>query len=98
MTYQKSYFLKIIVRITIFIYWFVHFPYLFIIIYSSFHSLIIYLFICITLLFANDQVLITQEYEDMKFMVRKLLEEYKKWDLKINKKSLEDVNNLSIWE
>ena len=30
------------------------------------------------------QVLITQEYEDMEFMVRKLTEEYEKWDLKIN--------------
>ena len=29
-----------------------------------------------TLLFANDQVLITQECEDVEFMVRKLLEEY----------------------
>ena len=29
-----------------------------------------------TLLFADDQVLITQEYEDMEFMVRTLLEEY----------------------
>ena len=37
-----------------------------------------------TLLFADDQVLITQEYEDMGFMVRNLLEEYEKWGLKIN--------------
>jgi hypothetical protein len=28
-------------------------------------------------------VLITQEYEDMEFMVRKLLEQYEKWGLKI---------------
>ena len=39
-----------------------------------------------TLLFADDQVLITQEYEDMEFMVKKLLEEYEKWGLKINLK------------
>ena len=37
-----------------------------------------------TLLFADYQVLITQEYEDMELMVRKVLEEYKKWSLKIN--------------
>ena len=37
-----------------------------------------------TLLFADDQVLLTQEYEDMEFMVRKVLEEKEKWGLKIN--------------
>ena len=37
-----------------------------------------------TLLFADDPVLITQEYEHMEFMVRKLFEEYEKWSLKIN--------------
>ena len=37
-----------------------------------------------TFLFAKDEVLKTQEYEDMKFRVRKLLEEYEKWGLKIN--------------
>jgi Reverse transcriptase (RNA-dependent DNA polymerase). len=31
-----------------------------------------------TLLFADDQVLITQEYKDMEFMVRNLLKEYEK--------------------
>ena len=30
-----------------------------------------------TLLFTDDQVLITQEYEDMEFIVRKLLEDMK---------------------
>ena len=39
-----------------------------------------------TFLFVDDQVLITQEYEDMEFMVRKLLEEYEKWGLKMNLK------------
>ena len=34
-----------------------------------------------TLLFAGGQVLITQEYEDMEYMVRKLLEEYEKWGI-----------------
>ena len=37
-----------------------------------------------TLLLADYEVLTTQQYEDMEFMVRKLLEEYQKWDLKIN--------------
>jgi hypothetical protein len=32
-----------------------------------------------TLLFADDQELIAQEYKDQEFMVRKLLELYKKW-------------------
>ena len=40
------------------------------------------------LLFAHDQVLIAQEYEDMGFMVRKVLEEYEKWGLKINLEKL----------
>ena len=35
-----------------------------------------------TLLFTDNQVLITQEYENMEFIVRKLLEEYEKWGLK----------------
>ena len=37
-----------------------------------------------TLLFADDQVLITQEYEDMEFVVRKLSEESENWGLKIH--------------
>ena len=37
-----------------------------------------------TLLFADDQVVISQDYEDMEYMLRKLLEEYEKWDLKVN--------------
>ena len=41
-----------------------------------------------TLLFADDQVIVTQEYEDMEFMVRKLLEDYKKWGLKTNLETL----------
>ena len=36
-----------------------------------------------TLLFADDRVLIAQEYEDMWFVVRNLLE-YEKWGLIIN--------------
>ena len=31
--------------------------------------------------FADDQVLIAQDHDDMEFMVRKLKEEYKKWGL-----------------
>ena len=41
--------------------------------------------------FADDWVLITQEYGDMEFMVRMLLEEYEKWGLKIN------IKNLCAW-
>ena len=36
------------------------------------------------LLFVEDQVIIAQEYEDLKYMFRKLLEEYEKSSLKIN--------------
>ena len=31
------------------------------------------------ILFEDDQVLITQKYEDMEFMVKNLLEKYEKW-------------------
>jgi hypothetical protein len=34
--------------------------------------------------FADDQVLIAQDYGDMEFMARKTEEEYKKWGLKMN--------------
>ncbi len=37
-----------------------------------------------TLLFADDQVIIAQDAEDVEYMFRKLLEEYQKWGLKIN--------------
>ena len=37
-----------------------------------------------TVLFVNDQVLITQEQEDVDLLVRKLLDKYKNWSLKIN--------------
>ena len=47
------------------------------------------------LTFEGDPVLIAQKYEDIEFMVRKLLEEYEKWDLKIN---LEKRKRLSgLW-
>jgi hypothetical protein len=36
------------------------------------------------LLFADDQVIITQDTEDAEYMLRKLVEEYKKWGLQIN--------------
>jgi hypothetical protein len=34
--------------------------------------------------FADDQVLIAQDRDDMEFMARKLKEEYEKWGLKMN--------------
>lgn len=37
-----------------------------------------------TLVFADDQLLIADDYEDMEYMIRKLKEEYNKWGLKIN--------------
>ena len=47
-----------------------------------------------TLLTADDQVLITQEHEDMEFIAKKLLEEYQKWGFKIN---LEKKNLHGLW-
>jgi hypothetical protein len=32
--------------------------------------------------FADDQILIAQDHDDMEFMARKLKEEYEKWGLK----------------
>lgn len=37
-----------------------------------------------TLCFADDQILVAQDYEDMNYMTRKLIEEYTKWGLEIN--------------
>ena len=34
--------------------------------------------------FANDQVLLAQDHDDMAYMARKLNEEYEKWGLAIN--------------
>ena len=32
-------------------------------------------------LFADDRLITAEEYEDMEYITRKLIEEYKKWDL-----------------
>ena len=37
-----------------------------------------------TLCFADDQVIIAQDYDDINYMTRKLIEEYQKWGLEIN--------------
>ena len=37
-----------------------------------------------SLIFADDQVLLAQGYDDMEYMARKLKEEYEKWGLTIN--------------
>jgi len=34
--------------------------------------------------FADDQVLLVQDHDDMEYMARKLKEEYEKWGLAIN--------------
>jgi hypothetical protein len=34
--------------------------------------------------FADDQVLLAQDNDDMEYMVRKLKEEYEEWELTIN--------------
>jgi hypothetical protein len=37
-----------------------------------------------SLLFADNQLLIAQDYEDLEYMTRKLMDEYKLWGLKLN--------------
>jgi len=43
------------------------------------------------MLFADDQLLIAQDYEDLSYMTRKLIDEYELWGLKLN------VKKLNIW-
>ena len=35
---------------------------------------------------ADDQLLIAQDYEDLEYMTRKLIDEYELWGLKLNVK------------
>jgi hypothetical protein len=37
-------------------------------------------------LFADDQLLIAQNYEELQYMTRKLIDEYELWGLKLNVK------------
>ena len=37
-----------------------------------------------SMLFADDQLLIAQDYEDLEYMRRKLIDEYELWGLKLN--------------
>jgi hypothetical protein len=39
-----------------------------------------------SLLFADDKLQIAQDYEDLEYMTRKLIDEYELWSLKINVK------------
>ena len=48
-----------------------------------------------SLSFADDQVLLAQDHDDMEYMARKLKEEYEKWGLAIN---LEKKLNMYVWE
>ena len=41
-----------------------------------------------SLLFADDQLLIAQDYEDLEYTTRKLIDEYELWGLKLNVKKL----------
>jgi len=45
-----------------------------------------------TMLFADDQLLIAQDYEDLVYMIKKLIDEYELWGLKLNVKK-----KLNIW-
>ena len=45
-----------------------------------------------SLLFADDQLLIAQDCEDLEYMTRKLIDEYELWGLKLNVKK-----KLNIW-
>jgi len=44
-----------------------------------------------SMLFSDDQLLIAQDYEDLEYMTRKLIDEYKLWGLKLN------IKKLNIW-
>jgi len=37
-----------------------------------------------SVLFADDQLIIAQDYEDLEYMTRKLIDEYELWGLKLN--------------
>ena len=37
-----------------------------------------------SLQFADDQLLLAQDFEDIEYMTRKLIQEYQKWGLKVN--------------
>ena len=39
-----------------------------------------------SMLFADDQLLIAQYYEDLEYMTRKLIDQYELWGLKLNVK------------
>jgi len=41
-----------------------------------------------SMLFADDQLLIAQNYEKLQYMTRKLIDEYELWGLKLNVKKL----------
>ena len=41
-----------------------------------------------TMLFADDQLLIAQDYEDLEYMTKKLIDEYELWGLKLNLKKI----------
>ena len=45
-----------------------------------------------SMLFADDQLLIAQGYEDLEYMTRKLIDENELWGLKLNVKK-----KLNIW-
>ncbi|XP_063924692.1 uncharacterized protein LOC135138644 [Zophobas morio] len=40
----------------------------------------------------NDQIVIAQDHEDLTYMARKLIEEYRKWGLEVNVKKTERMN------
>ncbi|XP_030766854.1 uncharacterized protein LOC115890691 [Sitophilus oryzae] len=42
-----------------------------------------------TLCFADDQIILAQDYEDLEYMTRKLIEKYNKWGLEVNLKKTE---------
>jgi hypothetical protein len=41
-----------------------------------------------SILFADDQLIIAQDYENLEYMTRKLIEEYEAWGLKLNVKKI----------
>ena len=52
-----------------------------------------------SMLFADDQLLIAQDYEDLEYMTRKLIEEYDFGGLKLNikKTKYNDIGGPPLW-
>jgi hypothetical protein len=49
-----------------------------------------------SMLFADDQLLIVQDYEGLEYMTRKLIDEYEFWGLKLNVNKIKYMSTASV--